>query len=95
LLALDRRPRRSNPLYDDARFPRARFPVSVVGEATNPHLNVTMRLAELPFETQNLLSCRTSRAGDGTRTHDLLHGKQTLYQLSYTRRGAASIAAAQ
>ena len=24
-------------------------------------------------------------AGDGTRTHDILLGKQTLYQLSYTR----------
>ena len=26
------------------------------------------------------------QADDGTRTHDLLHGKQTLYQLSYIRR---------
>ena len=26
-----------------------------------------------------------SGAGDGTRTHDILLGKQTLYQLSYTR----------
>ncbi len=26
-------------------------------------------------------------AGDGTRTHDILLGKQTLYQLSYTRIG--------
>ncbi len=26
-------------------------------------------------------------AGDGTRTHDILLGKQTLYQLSYTRTG--------
>ena len=26
-------------------------------------------------------------APDGTRTHDLLHGKQTLYQLSYWRVG--------
>jgi hypothetical protein len=26
-----------------------------------------------------------SGAGDGTRTRDLLHGKQTLYQLSYSR----------
>ena len=26
-----------------------------------------------------------SRAGDRTRTGDLLHGKQTLYQLSYAR----------
>ena len=25
-------------------------------------------------------------AGNGTRTHDILLGKQTLYQLSYTRR---------
>lgn len=25
------------------------------------------------------------RAGYGTRTHDILLGKQTLYQLSYTR----------
>ena len=25
------------------------------------------------------------RADDGTRTHGLLHGKQTLYQLSYIR----------
>jgi hypothetical protein len=25
------------------------------------------------------------KAGDGTRTHDILLGKQTLYQLSYTR----------
>ena len=24
-------------------------------------------------------------AGDGTRTHDILLGKQTLYRLSYTR----------
>lgn len=24
-------------------------------------------------------------AGDGTQTHGLLHGKQPLYQLSYTR----------
>jgi hypothetical protein len=29
--------------------------------------------------------CRYSRADDGIRTHDLLHGKQTLYQLSYIR----------
>ncbi len=27
----------------------------------------------------------TRRAGDRTRTGDLLHGKQTLYQLSYAR----------
>jgi hypothetical protein len=27
----------------------------------------------------------TDRAGDRTRTGDLLHGKQTLYQLSYAR----------
>ncbi len=26
-----------------------------------------------------------TRAGDRTRTGDLLHGKQTLYQLSYAR----------
>lgn len=26
------------------------------------------------------------RASNGTRTHGLLHGKQTLYQLSYTRK---------
>ncbi len=26
-----------------------------------------------------------SRAGDGIRTHDILLGKQTLCQLSYTR----------
>ncbi len=26
------------------------------------------------------------RAGDGTRTHDILLGKQTLCQLSYTRK---------
>ena len=26
-----------------------------------------------------------SRAGDGTRTHDLLLGKETFYQLNYTR----------
>ncbi len=25
------------------------------------------------------------RAGDGTRTHDLLLGKETFYQLNYTR----------
>ena len=28
---------------------------------------------------------QSKRAGDGTRTHDSLLGKQTLYQLSYTR----------
>ena len=28
---------------------------------------------------------RVPGAGDGTRTHDILLGKQTLYQLSYTR----------
>src|SRR5690606_39668458 len=28
---------------------------------------------------------RSSRAGNRTRTGDLLHGKQTLYQLSYSR----------
>jgi hypothetical protein len=27
-----------------------------------------------------------SRAGDGIRTHDILLGKQTLCQLSYTRK---------
>jgi hypothetical protein len=29
-------------------------------------------------------------AGDGTRTHDILLGKQTLYQLSYTRVTSAT-----
>jgi hypothetical protein len=28
---------------------------------------------------------RKTRAGDGTRTHDLLLGKETFYQLNYTR----------
>jgi hypothetical protein len=31
------------------------------------------------------LSRDEGEADDGTRTHDLLHGKQTLYQLSYIR----------
>ena len=30
-------------------------------------------------------SCGYFGAGDGTRTHDILLGKQTLYQLSYAR----------
>ncbi len=30
-------------------------------------------------------------AGDGTRTHDILLGKQTLYQLSYTRKRPVSV----
>jgi hypothetical protein len=29
------------------------------------------------------------RAGDGARTHDLLLGKETFYQLNYTRNGYA------
>ena len=38
------------------------------------------------------LFTRTSvRAGNGTRTRDILLGKQTLYQLSYTRRVCLSI----
>ena len=32
-----------------------------------------------------------SGAGDGTRTHDILLGKQTLYQLSYTRMAASIV----
>ena len=36
----------------------------------------------------------TDKAGEGTRTLDLLHGKQTLYQLSYTRTGLASFSLA-
>jgi hypothetical protein len=35
---------------------------------------------------------RDSRAGDGIRTHDILLGKQTLCQLSYTRLLAVIIA---
>jgi hypothetical protein len=31
------------------------------------------------------------RAGDGTRTHDLLLGKETFYQLNYTRINGLSV----
>ena len=34
---------------------------------------------------------RIDGAGDGTRTHDILLGKQTLYQLSYTRIAASGV----
>lgn len=34
---------------------------------------------------QGRFGVRDEGAGDGTRTHDILLGKQTLYQLSYTR----------
>lgn len=34
---------------------------------------------------QPALLVKTKRAGDGTRTHDILLGKQALYRLSYTR----------
>lgn len=37
------------PLYDDRWVSASPFPVSVVGEGNKPHLNVTMRLAVLPF----------------------------------------------
>ena len=30
--------------------------------------------------------CELYRAGNETRTRDLLHGKQMLYQLSYSRK---------
>lgn len=40
------------------------------------------------FSTRN----RGKGAGDGTRTHDNLLGKQALYQLSYTRSPIKSIA---
>src|SRR6266540_4070299 len=39
-------------------------------------------------EKRNMLICRPFRADDGARTHDLLHGKQTLYQLSYIRESS-------
>ena len=32
------------------------------------------------------LQSKIHRAGDGTRTHDLLLGKETFYQLNYTRK---------
>ena len=32
-----------------------------------------------------------SRAGDGTRTHDLLLGKETFYQLNYTRKNGLTV----
>ena len=36
-------------------------------------------------------TCSGSGAGDGIRTRDLLHGKQTLYQLSYSRSFAVGL----
>jgi hypothetical protein len=40
---------------------------------------------------QSLFISLISRAGDGTRTHDLLLGKETFYQLNYTRRVGLTI----
>jgi hypothetical protein len=39
----------------------------------------------LPAWLRGQNEVRLKRAGNRTRTGDLLHGKQTLYQLSYAR----------
>jgi hypothetical protein len=37
-----------------------------------------LRSAETTLDTRKVPMCRAFQAADGTRTHDLLHGKQTL-----------------
>ena len=49
-----------------------------------PHWISTLQSESPATETVTGL-CLTYRAGDGTRTRDLLLGKQILYQLSYSR----------
>jgi len=52
---------------------------SVVDGSNDRHLNVAMRLGVVDFPG-DCTCCFAGifRADDGTRTHDLLHGKQTL-----------------
>src|SRR5215208_4890092 len=52
---------------------------SVVHGGNDPHLNVTMRFCWLPIQATLYPVLRVVlRADGGTRTRDLLHGKQTL-----------------
>ncbi len=55
-----------------------------------PTIRVLQTLA-LPLGHVAILVIKTaisggSRAGDGTRTHDLLLGKETFYQLNHARK---------
>ncbi len=66
---------------------------------TMPQVIVLLAIAMLGLRARLVASHRITAvavsrigAGDGSRTRDLLLGKQTLYRLSYSRSGAPSLA---
>lgn len=60
------------------------FTIMPDGDDFRKGSTVTIKLNE-PWEEFVIANDFVRGAGEGTQTPGLLHGKQTLYQLSYTR----------
>lgn len=85
-----------HPLFETLWLPRIRTPTHYSNKLATLQASFQPQEATLLRTTSNrdarrVRKLRTMRAGDGIRTHDILLGKQTLCQLSYTRKTTALI----